>query len=141
MSNKLTSLNALLRDPNAWFFELDALREPITDRNFIPHLANFCNCDCIEKTTRYIPVGTRTVHGCFTEADYAHPSECYRRFYIAHEGEFIPVDGYDRLIVVSSLDLKELYVAHGGRRRQKLVNFTDLVRIIAYLGETGVMKL
>jgi hypothetical protein len=142
LSKQTTSLNALLRDDNVWFFELDALREPISDRDFIFHLALCFNCDCIEKTTQYITAGGRLYEkGCLTDADYASSSDCYRRFFIARKGDFIPKNGYDRLIVVSSLDLQEIYVSIGGSGRQKLVNIADLVRIIAHQGETGKVKL
>lgn len=138
MKKETTSLNALLRDENTWFFELDALREQISDRDFIQNVAESLNCDYVEKTTPYITAGSRKfARGCRTEEDYATPSECYRRFLIARKGDFIPVDGYDRLIVVASLDMQEIYVQQGGRRRQKLVNIADLVRIVAHLGETG----
>ncbi|UTJ49801.1 hypothetical protein NLZ15_22675 (plasmid) [Atlantibacter subterranea] len=142
MTKRATSLNALLRDKNTWFFELDALREQISDRDFIQNVAESLNCDHIERTTPYITVGSRNfASGCLKEADYNNPSEHYRRFFFAKKGDFIPVDGYDRLIVVSSLDLQEIYVQRGGRGRQKLVNIADLVRILANLGETGEVKL
>ncbi|WP_337235748.1 hypothetical protein [Escherichia coli] len=141
MKKETTSLNALLRDKNTWFFELDALREQISDHDFIQHLAEFSGCDHVETFPHGLVAGGRTVHGCRSDADWAKPSECYRRFYIARKGEFIPQNGYDRLIVVASLDLREIYVQCGGRRRQKLVNISDLVRIVAHLGDTGEVSL
>ncbi len=141
LSNKQTSLNALTRDNNAWFFELDALRGPISDRDFIKHIAEHFGCDHVETLPLALVAGGRNVQGCRSEADWAKPSERYRRFYIARQGDFIPQNGYDRLIIVSSLDLQEIYVQRGGRGRQKLVGIAELVRIIGHLAEAGEVKL
>ncbi|MGL6564835.1 hypothetical protein [Aeromonas dhakensis] len=141
MSNKQNSLNALRRDKNAWFFELSALREPISDRDFIKHIAELYGCDHVETFPLTLVAGGRNVQACRSEAGWAKPSERYRRFYISRKGDFIPPNGYDRLIIVSSLDLQEIYVQRGGRGRQKLVGIAELVRIIGHLAEAGEVKL
>ena len=120
-----------------------SFNEHIADRDFIPHLASAFGCDHIEKTRMNLTAGGRKYAlGCLKEADYNNPSEHYRQFFIAKNGDFIPTDGYDRLIVVSSLDCNEIYVQLGGsRERQKLVDVTGLVRIIGHLAATGEVVL
>ncbi len=141
MKKEATSLNELLSHVFGSDAEIGALRSELSDRDFVQHAAELVCCDHTETTTPHMLAGGRNERGCRSDADWAAPSECYRRFFIARKGDFIPKNGYDRLIVVCSLDLQEIYVQQGGRGRQKLVSISDLVRIMARLGETGEVKL
>ncbi len=141
MGKKVESLNELLSHVFGSDREIEALRGTVSDCDFIPNVGDTLNCDCVEVTGRSITAGGRSVRGCISEADFAMPSERYRRFFMARKGDFIPPNAYDRLIVVSSLDLREIYVSRGGRGRQKLVNLFDLARVLSRLGETGEVKL
>lgn len=141
MKKEATSLNELMSHVFGSDDQIETLRSEVTDRDFIEHAAAMLGCDCVERTALVILAGGRSERGCLSDADWATPSERYRRFFIARKGDFIPKNGYDRLIVVCSLDLQEIYMRRGGRGRQKLVNIADLVRIMAYLGETGEVKL
>lgn len=136
LSNKQTSLNALTRDKNAWFFELDALREPISDRDFIQHAANSFGVVAIELFPFAMSIAGRSVigvnRGNMEMRKGPSIPAMFRMAVIARPGDVVPANGARRTKIFWNED-GEYYVQGPNRRVQRLVSLAQLASVFGEL--------
>lgn len=140
MSNKQISLNALLRDPNTWFFELDALREPIFDRNFVQHVADSFGVVAIELFPFAMSIAGRSVigvnRGNMEMRKGPSIPAMFRMAVIARPGDVVPANGACRTKIFWNED-GEYYVQGPNRRAQRLITLAQLASVFSDVA-TGV---